>query len=75
MLRSSSSAAAVLVGLEVRRPFAGLLLRGEKVVETRTYPLPSELLGVPLLVRVCVRCVYMCVHVCACICASARAWV
>ena len=41
-------AAEARVGLEVQAPWSELLLRGSKSVETRRYPLPAELLGVPL---------------------------
>ncbi|KAL3822799.1 hypothetical protein ACHAXA_005964 [Cyclostephanos tholiformis] len=36
---------ALSFGLEVQSPFAEYLLNGNKIVETRTYPLPSGLLG------------------------------
>jgi len=35
--------------LEVQRPFSVLILNGSKNIETRAYPLPEELLGVPVL--------------------------
>ena len=34
----------------MQAPWAGLLLRGEKTIETREYPLPEAYLGVPLAV-------------------------
>ena len=36
------------IGLEVQAPWADAILRGEKAVETRSYPLPDALLGRPL---------------------------
>ena len=41
-------AAVPAVGLEVQAPWADAILRGEKAVETRSYPLPDALLGRPL---------------------------
>jgi hypothetical protein len=37
-----------LLGLEVQSSFCELLLSGRKVIETRDYPLPQALQGVPL---------------------------
>lgn len=35
-------------GLNIRWPWSELLLSGEKIVETRSYPLPAKYLGKPL---------------------------
>ena len=37
------------MGLECQAPFAGLILKGTKSIETRAYRLPPQLLGRPLL--------------------------
>jgi hypothetical protein len=38
----------VLLGLEMKEPWASLVLKGEKTLETRTYALPKQLLGRPI---------------------------
>lgn len=38
----------VTFGLEMREPWAGMVLRGEKTVETRGYAIPEALLGRPV---------------------------
>jgi carbohydrate kinase (thermoresistant glucokinase family) len=35
-------------GVEIREPWVSLLANGEKTIETRAYPLPKELLNIPL---------------------------
>ena len=37
-----------LFGLEMKEPWASLVLDGEKTVETRTYDLPEQLVGRPI---------------------------
>ena len=38
----------VLFGLELKEPWASMVLEGSKTIETRTYDLPPELIGRPL---------------------------
>lgn len=37
-----------LFGLEMKEPWASMVLDGQKTIETRTYSLPEELVGRPL---------------------------
>ena len=45
---STPCASLPVVGLEVQSPFAEMLLRGVKTIETRDYALPASLLGLPI---------------------------
>lgn len=38
----------ILFGLEVKEPWAGMILNNQKTVETRTYSLPEPLIGRPI---------------------------
>lgn len=40
--------ADLLFGLEMKEPWASMVLSGEKTIETRTYPLPEQLVGRPM---------------------------
>lgn len=35
-------------GINIQWPWSQLLIKGEKLVETRSYPLPRKMLGIPL---------------------------
>lgn len=37
------------IALEVQRPFSHMILTGLKTIETRNYELPSDLIGVPII--------------------------
>lgn len=36
-------------GINIQYPISRLILSGAKIIETRTYPLPKKLIGVPVL--------------------------
>jgi hypothetical protein len=38
-----------MYALEVQKPFSQFILLGQKTIETREYPLPTELQNVPIL--------------------------